>query len=103
MQSLTSWKKCINWEHLGNSYDDKVNRITYEEVINDTRPIQTKKVLGVRSGNRSIYLRVDILLKWSELMTKLEKSSQRSNWKKQLLPTDKIKLKDAAPQVSVAT
>ena len=37
----------IKWENLGNSYNDKVNRITYEEVINDTRPIQTKKVLGV--------------------------------------------------------
>jgi hypothetical protein len=40
----------IKWENLGISYDDKVNRITYEEVINDTRPIQTKKVLGVEVG-----------------------------------------------------
>jgi len=40
-------EKSINWEYLGNSYDDRVNRITYEEVIDDTRPIQTKKVLGV--------------------------------------------------------
>ena len=40
----------IKWENLGNSYNDKVNRITYEEVINDTRPIQTKKVLGVEVG-----------------------------------------------------
>ena len=37
----------IVWENLGNSYNDKVNRITYEEVVDDTRPIQTKKVLGV--------------------------------------------------------
>ena len=40
----------IKWENLGNSYNDKVNRITYEEVIDDTRPIQTKKVLGVEVG-----------------------------------------------------
>ena len=40
-------EKSIKWEYLGNSYDDRVNRITYEEVIDDTRPIQTKKVLGV--------------------------------------------------------
>ena len=40
----------IKWEDLGNSYNDKVNRITYEEVIDDTRPIQTKKVLGVEVG-----------------------------------------------------
>ena len=43
-------EKVINWEYLGNSYDDRVNRITYEEVINDTRPLQTKKVLGVEVG-----------------------------------------------------
>jgi hypothetical protein len=42
--------KSIKWEDLGVSYDDKINRITFEEVINDTRPIQTKKVLGVEVG-----------------------------------------------------
>ena len=40
----------IVWENLGDSYNDKVNRITYEEVIDDTRPIQSKKVLGVEVG-----------------------------------------------------
>ena len=40
----------IKWEDLGNSYNDKINRITYEEVIDDTRPIQTKKVLGDEVG-----------------------------------------------------
>ena len=40
----------IKWKNLGISYDNKVNRITYEEVIDDTRPIQTKKVLGVEVG-----------------------------------------------------
>ena len=39
--------KSIKWENLGNAYHDR-KRITYEEVINDTRPIQTKTVLGVR-------------------------------------------------------
>ena len=43
-------KKSINWEDLGISYDNKTNRITYEEVIHDTRPLQTKKVLGVEVG-----------------------------------------------------
>ena len=43
----------IKWENLGISYDNKVNRITYEEVIDDTRPIQTKKVLGVEVGTRA--------------------------------------------------
>ena len=43
-------EKSINWEYLGNSYDDRVNRITYEEVVDDTRPIQSKKVLGVEVG-----------------------------------------------------
>ena len=43
-------EKSIKWEYLGNSYDDRVNRITYEEVVDDTRPIQSKKVLGVEVG-----------------------------------------------------
>ena len=43
-------EKSINWEYLGNSYDNRVNRITYEEVVDDTRPIQNKKVLGVEVG-----------------------------------------------------
>jgi len=46
-------EKSIKWEDLGNSYNDKINRITYEEVINDTRPIQAKKVLGVEVGTRT--------------------------------------------------
>ena len=40
----------IVWEYTGDMFDSRVNRITYEEVINDTRPIQTKKVLGVEVG-----------------------------------------------------
>ena len=40
-------EKSISWEYLGISYDNKVNRITYEEVIDGTRPVQTKTVLGV--------------------------------------------------------
>ena len=43
-------EKSINWEYLGNNYNNEINRITFEEVINDTRPIQTKKVLGVEMG-----------------------------------------------------
>ena len=40
----------IKWEYLGETYDTRTNRITFEEVIDDTRPIQTKKVLGVEVG-----------------------------------------------------
>ena len=39
-------EKSIKWESTG-MFRDTPKRITYEEVINDTRPIQTKKVLGV--------------------------------------------------------
>ena len=46
-------KKDIVWENLGDSYHSGLNRITYEEVIDDTRPIQTKKVLGVEVGTRA--------------------------------------------------
>jgi hypothetical protein len=41
-------EKSINWEKTG--MFGPLNRITFEEVINDTRPIQTKKVLGVEVG-----------------------------------------------------
>ena len=40
-------EKSINWEYLGNAYSTKTNRITYEEVIDGIRPVQTEKVLGV--------------------------------------------------------
>ena len=43
-------EKSIKWEYLGNNYNNEINRITYEEVIDDTRPIQSKKVLGVEVG-----------------------------------------------------
>ena len=36
----------IKWESTG-MYKHIPNRITYEEVIDGTRPVQTKKVLGV--------------------------------------------------------
>ena len=39
-------KKSIKWESTG-MFSDKPNRITYEEVVDGTRPIQTEKVLGV--------------------------------------------------------
>jgi len=39
-------EKSVKWENLGNSYRDQ-RRITYEEVIHDRRPVQTKTVLGV--------------------------------------------------------
>ena len=40
-------EKSIKWESTG-MFRDTPRRITYEEVNHDRRPIQTKKVLGVR-------------------------------------------------------
>ena len=46
--------KSIKWEYLGEMNDPKINRITYEEVINDAntsnRPLQTKEGFGSRMG-----------------------------------------------------
>ncbi len=39
--------KSIKWEYLGEMNDPKINRITYEEVVDGQRPVQTKTVLGV--------------------------------------------------------
>ena len=45
----------IKWEHLGEMMDPRVNRITYEEVINgdattSTEPLYTEKGSGFRMG-----------------------------------------------------
>ena len=40
-------EKGVKWEYLGEMMDPRVKRITYEEVVDGTRPVQTKKVLGV--------------------------------------------------------
>ena len=39
-------EKGVEWEYLGEMMDPKVKRITYEEVIDGTRAVQTKEVLG---------------------------------------------------------
>ena len=47
-------KNDIKWEYLGEMMNPKINRITYEEVINDAntsnRPLQTKEGFGSRMG-----------------------------------------------------
>ena len=45
-------EKSIKWESTG-MYKDVPKRMTYEEVINDTRPIHYKEVLGVRMATRA--------------------------------------------------
>jgi len=40
-------EKGVKWEYLGEMMDPKMNRITYEEVIDVTRPVHYEKVLGV--------------------------------------------------------
>ena len=39
-------EKSIKWESTG-MFSNNPNRITYEEVVDGTRPVQTKEVLGV--------------------------------------------------------
>jgi len=46
-------EKSIKWEYLGNNYNNEISRITFEEAVDDTRPIQSKKVLGVEVGTRA--------------------------------------------------
>ena len=49
-------EKSIKWEDLGISYDNKINRITYEEVIDGAnantseRPLYKKEGSGSRMG-----------------------------------------------------
>ena len=44
-------EKSIKWEDLGNSYRDQ-RRITYEELVDGTRLVQTKTILGVEVAVR---------------------------------------------------
>ena len=44
-------EKSIKWESTG-MFSNIPNRITYEEVINGTRPVQYEKVLGVEVATR---------------------------------------------------
>ena len=43
----------IVWEYLGKSYDDRVNRITYEEVIDGTNANTSKRPLHKEEGSGS--------------------------------------------------
>ena len=49
-------EKSIYWEYLGNNYNNEVNRITYEEVINggdnatSGKPIFSQESIGSRMG-----------------------------------------------------
>ena len=45
-------EKSIKWESTG-MFKDSPKRITYEEVIDDTRPIHYEEVLGVRVATRA--------------------------------------------------
>ena len=40
-------EKSIKWEYLGEMMNPKIQRLTYEEVLDGTRTVQSKKVLGV--------------------------------------------------------
>ena len=40
-------EKGVKWEYLGEMMDPKIKRITYEEGVDGTGVVQTKKVLGV--------------------------------------------------------
>ena len=44
-------EKSVKWESTG--MFNHARRITYEEVINDPRPIQYEEVLGVRMATRT--------------------------------------------------
>ena len=46
-------EKSIVWEYLGNSYSDRMNRITYEEVIDGKNDATLKRPLSTKEGSGS--------------------------------------------------
>ena len=95
-------EKSIKWEYLGISYDNRVNRITYEEVVDDTRPIQTKRSLELKweqehlSNGRYTLEMVRIDDKVREVITEIKLEEAKIAHKQNTA-------EGAAPQVSVAT
>ncbi len=95
-------EKSIKWEYLGISYDNRVNRITYEEVVDDTRPIQTKRSLELKweqehlSNDRYTLDMVRIDDKIKEVITQIKLAEAEIAHKQN-------SVESAAPQVSVAT
>ena len=100
-------EKCIKWEDLGEIMMTRVNRITYEEVIdggdNDTLETYTNKKRDWDLEWEQEHLKMaDILLIWSELTKSQRRSSQKlAEAEEAAIAQNKID--DAAPQVSVAT
>ena len=92
----------IKWENLGNSYNDKVNRITYEEVINDTRPIQTKKVLGVE-GEQEHLSKGRYTLEMVRIDDKVKEVITKIKLEEAVIAHKQNTIEGAAPEVSVAT
>ena len=45
-------KNDIKWDK-SDFYDQRKTWLTYEEIVNDTRPLQTKNVLGVELATRA--------------------------------------------------
>ena len=45
-------EKSIVWEYLGNSYSDRMNRITYEEVIDGKNDATLTGPLPTKEGSR---------------------------------------------------
>jgi len=94
-------EKSIKWEDLGNSYRDQ-RRITYEELVDGTKPVQTKRSLELKwqleyeqSGKYTLNMvEIDNAIKGIITEIKLEESkiADREN-----------AIHDAAPEVSVAT
>ena len=95
-------EKSIKWEDLGINYDNKINRITYEEVIMIQDLYKQKRFLELKWEQEHInngkytldMVRIDDKIKKVITDIKLEEAAiaHRQNT-----------VEDAAPQVSVAT
>ena len=95
-------EKSINWEYLGEMMDPRVQRITYEEVIDGTRPVQQKRSLELKweqehlSEGRYTLEMVRIDDKVREVITKIKLEEAAIAHRQNTV-------EGAAPQVSVAT
>ena len=96
-------EKSVKWDYLGKgAVDPRVKRITYEEVINDPRPIQYEEVLGVRMATRTPE-RGKHNIRMIEINKKIQDIIKEIVAREFEADTLQTKVNDAKPEVSIAT
>ena len=95
-------KNDIVWDK-SDFYDLTKTWLTYEEIVNDNRPLQTKNVLGVELATASITIHGRYTLDMVRIDSKIREVINEIKQEEAKIATRENAIADSAPQVSVAT